>query len=85
MAIIAGGKVVQRGNPEELIKALENKIWSKRVQKDEVARYQAEYKLVLSKLSGGSMKVFINSDNDPGNGFNPEKATLEELYFSNIS
>src|SRR5450631_670075 len=34
MAIIAGGKVVQRGNPEELVQSLENKIWSKRVKKD---------------------------------------------------
>jgi ABC-type multidrug transport system ATPase subunit len=85
MAIISGGKVVQRGNPEELVNGLENKIWTKRVSKDEVAKYQAEYKLVLAKLSGGSMMVYINSDTDPGNGFKSEKATLEELYFANIS
>ena len=85
MAIIAGGKVVQRGNPEELVMGLENKVWSKRVGKDEVSKYQSEYKMILAKLSGGSMKVFINSENDPGNGFRAEHATLEEIYFSNIS
>ena len=84
MAIIAGGQVVQRGNPEDLVKGLENKIWSKRIAKNEVAQYQTEYKLVLAKLAGGAMVVFINSDNDPGNGFKPEKATLEDIYFSNI-
>lgn len=85
MAVIAGGRVVQRGNPEGLLGTFENKIWSKRVPKDEVAKYQAEYKLVLSKLSGGKMVVHIYSDTDPGNGFVPEKATLEDIYFSNIS
>jgi len=85
MAIISGGKVVQRGNPEELMLTLANRVWSKRVGKEEVAHYQAEYKMILAKLSGGSMKVFVNSENDPGNGFKQENATLEDLYFSNIS
>jgi ABC-type multidrug transport system ATPase subunit len=85
MAIIAGGKVVQRGNPDELVQGLQNKIWCKRVKKDEVAAYQQEYKMVLAKLSGGYMMVYINSDTDPGNGFRSEKATLEDIYFSNIS
>ncbi len=85
MAIIAGGKVVQRGNPEDLVRTLENRVWSKRVQKDEVSKYQAEYKMILAKLSGGSMMVYVNSDTDPGNGFKAEKASLEDLYFANIS
>ncbi len=84
MAIIAGGKVVQRGNPEEMLNSYQGKIWSKRVEKDEVARYQADYKLVLSKLSGGKMMVHVYCDTDPGNGFVTERATLEDIYFANI-
>jgi ABC-2 type transport system ATP-binding protein len=85
MAIIAGGKVVQRGNPEELLRSFENKIWSKRVAKEEVAKYQEQHKLVLSKLSGGKMIVHIYNDGDPGDGFAQERATLEDIYFANIS
>lgn len=85
MAIIAGGKVVQRGNPDELVQSLENRIWIKKVSKEEVAFYQAEYKMVLAKLSGGMMMVYINSETDPGNGFVANKPTLEDIYFSNIS
>ena len=85
MAIIAGGKVVQRGNPEALVQSLEHKIWSKRVPKDEVAKIQAEYKLVLCKLSGGNMVVHIHSETDPGNGFKAQQPTLEDIYFANIS
>lgn len=85
MAIISGGKVVERGNPEELVRGLEHKIWSKRVAKDEVAKIQSDYKLVLSKLSGGRMIVHIFSETDPGNGFKAQQPTLEDIYFSNIS
>jgi ABC-type multidrug transport system ATPase subunit len=85
MAIIAGGKVVQRGNPEALVQSLEHKIWSKRVPKDEVAKVQAEYKLVLCKLSGGNMVVHVHSETDPGNGFKAQQPTLEDIYFANIS
>lgn len=84
MAIIAGGQVVQRGNPEDLVKNMENRIWSKKVNKEEVSVYKEKYQLVLAKLAAGSMKVFINSETDPGNGFAAEKATLEDIYFSNI-
>ncbi len=85
MAIIAAGRVVQRGNPEELLTQLDGKIWTKRVAKAEVAEYQKQGNLVLAKLSGGSMMVYIKSDTDPGDGFRQQKATLEELYFANIS
>jgi ABC-type multidrug transport system ATPase subunit len=85
MAIIAGGRVVRRGNPESLLNEYQGKIWRKRVAKDEVAHYQQNYQLVLSKLSGGKMVVHIYSEADPGNGFERERATLEDIYFANIS
>jgi len=85
MAIIANGRVVERGNPEKLIESMEGRIWSKRVAKEEVPAYQENYKLVLAKLSAGSMMVFVNSDSDPGDGFKAERATLEDIYFSKIN
>jgi len=85
MAIIAGGQVVERGNPEKLVDDMQNKIWSKRIKKDEILHYQSEYKVVLSKLSAGNIVVHIYSEADPGNGFKSERATLEDIYFSNIA
>jgi ABC-type multidrug transport system ATPase subunit len=85
MAIIAAGKVVQRGNPEDMLNSFRGKIWSKQVAKEDVATIQQQHKLVLSKLSGGKMVVHIYSETDPGNGYTPEKATLEDIYFANIS
>lgn len=85
MAIIANGQVMQQGHPEKLVEELNNKVWSKRVRKEEVAEYQGRYKVILSKLSAGQVMLFINSDTDPGNGFAASKPTLEDIYFSNIA
>lgn len=85
MAIIAGGEVRQQGHPDTLMETLRDKIWTKRVRKDEVAEYQAKYKVILSKLSSGQVMVYVNSDVDPGNGFAPQKPTLEDIYFTNIA
>ncbi len=85
MAIIASGQVVQRGNPESLLNEFSGRIWSKKVAKEDVAAIQSQHRLVLSKLSAGRMVVHIYSETDPGNGFVPERATLEDIYFANIS
>lgn len=85
MAIIAGGQVVQRGNPETLVGELQNRIWSKRIKKEQVPDYQSRYTVLLSKLSGGDVMVHVLSDEDPGDGFRQERAGLEDVYFSNIS
>ncbi len=85
MAIIANGQVMQQGHPEKLTEALNDKIWAKRIRKDEVAAYQDKYKVILSRLSSGQVMVYVNSDMDPGNGFASVKPTLEDIYFSNIA
>jgi ABC-type multidrug transport system ATPase subunit len=85
MAIIAGGQVVQRGNPEQLVTGLNNKIWSKRIRKQELAEYKSNYKVILSRLSAGDVMIHVYSEAEPGNGFVPEKAGLEDIYFANIA
>ena len=85
MAIIANGQVVQRGNPESLIAAMQNKIWSRRIKKADVAAYQEKYKVILSKLSGGDVMIHVFSEENPGDGFAMERAGLEDIYFANIA
>jgi ABC-type multidrug transport system ATPase subunit len=84
MAIIAAGQVVQQGNPETLAETLKDRLWSKKVRKEEVAAYQAEHKVILSRLSGGAVMIYVLSDVNPGAGFISREATLEDIYFANI-
>ncbi|MBS1586568.1 MAG: ABC transporter ATP-binding protein [Bacteroidetes bacterium] len=85
MAIIASGQVVQCGNPEALVADMRDRIWSKRIKKDEVAAYQQQYNVILSKLSAGDVVIHVLSDQDPGSGFAAERVSLEDIYFSNIA
>jgi ABC-type multidrug transport system ATPase subunit len=85
MAIISSGQVVLRGDPESLIAQLDNKIWSKKIRKEEVAEYQKSHRLILSRLSAGDVLIHVFSEDDPGDGFTAEKAELEDVYFSHIS
>ncbi len=85
MAIIASGQVMQQGHPDKLVMSLKDRIWSKRIAKDELATYQAMYKVILSKRASGAIVVYVLSDNHPGDGFEAHKATLEDIYFSNIA
>jgi ABC-2 type transport system ATP-binding protein len=85
MAIIASGQVIEQGHPEQLADALNGRLWTKKVKKEEVKQYQSEHRVILSKLSSGMVMVYVVSDEHPGNGFNAQKATLEDIYFSNIA
>lgn len=85
MAIISGGKVVLRGQPENLISGMANKVWSKKIKKEEVEAYRGKYQLILSRLSAGDVMIHVLSETDPGNGFMPEHAGLEDVYFSHVS
>ncbi|RYD58006.1 MAG: ABC transporter ATP-binding protein [Sphingobacteriales bacterium] len=84
MAIISGGRVVLRGRPDQLIGEMNNKVWSKKIKKEEVEDYRGKYQLILSRLSAGDVMVHIFSETDPGNGFVPEHAGLEDVYFSHV-
>jgi ABC-2 type transport system ATP-binding protein len=84
MAIISGGRVVQRGQPDHLIGEMGNKVWSKKIKKEEVEAYRDKYQLILSRLSAGDVMIHIFSETDPGNGFVPETAGLEDVYFSHV-
>lgn len=85
MAIINKGKVVLQGNPLELIKQLNGKVYQKSIQRTEVAAYKKAYQIVNDKLFLGKPIIQIVSDEDPGNGFTAIEATLEDVYFSQIN
>ncbi|TCI90969.1 ABC transporter ATP-binding protein [Tenacibaculum sp. M341] len=85
MAIINKGKVVLKGNPLELIHQLEGKVYKKMIHRNELNRYKNSYKVINEKLFLGKPIIHIVSDTVPNNGFTPVKASLEDVYFSQIN
>ncbi len=84
MAIIAGGKIVSRGAPADLVAELDGKVWQKTIEKNEVETYQVKYNLLSARLISGKTVIRIYSETDPGAGFVPVVPDLEDVYFRKI-
>ena len=84
MAIINQGKVLLQGNPLTAIEQLAGKVYRKTIEKGELELYRKEYTVIADKLLLGKPIIQILSDNDPGDGFKPFEAQLEDVYFSQI-
>ncbi|MBK8193446.1 MAG: ABC transporter ATP-binding protein [Lewinellaceae bacterium] len=84
-AIICGGEVLYVGTPHDAIKMLEGKIWAKSIDKSEVDDYRNTYRVIATNLSEGKLFIRIAADENPGNGFEHMKPSLEDVYFNAIS
>lgn len=84
MAIIAAGRIVGEGAPNDLITRLKGKVWKKTIAKGELESYSNRYTVISTRLVGGQTVVHIVSDSDPGNGFAQVEAGLEDVYFSTL-
>lgn len=84
MAIMNKGQVLLSGTPAEAIAALQGRVWRKQVDKDQLADYQARYSVLSSRLTGGRPMVHVYAESDPGEGFAPVEAGLEDVYFRRL-
>ena len=81
MAILARGRVVAQGNPEDVIGRVAGSVWRKVIGKDELAEYESRYRVISRRLIAGKPVVTIYQDTDPGEGFEAIAADLEDAYF----
>lgn len=84
MAIMNGGKIVAKGSPGELIKAMDGKVWAKQIAKSELAGLRSQYNIISERLTVGQVRIHVVADTSPGEGFEPVQADLEDVYFSTI-
>jgi ABC-2 type transport system ATP-binding protein len=85
MAIIAQGRIVATGVPSELMATLKGRVWRKVIPRDELDQYRQKYTVILSRLVGGQTMIHIISETDPGDGFVPVEAGLEDVYFATLN
>jgi ABC-type multidrug transport system ATPase subunit len=84
MAIILDGEVKVMGEPIELIKALNGKVWKGLVNKKDVPKIEKENQVISSKLHMGKVQVRIFSNAPIDDFFEKADAEIEDLYFSTI-
>ena len=84
MAVINQGQVLLKGNPLRIIEDLEGRVYQRTIVKSELDTYKQNYQVISEKLFLGKPIIHILSDTNPGDGFSPVKADLEDVYFSQI-
>ena len=85
MAIICMGEVLMQGKPKDGLAMVAGKIFQKSIDKSELEQYRKDYHVISTKLISGKLSLRIESEDDPGNGFEAVPADLEDVYFSFIS
>jgi ABC-2 type transport system ATP-binding protein len=85
MAILAGGTIVLRGKPGELVATMQGRVWKKTVKKAELEALRAEREVIAARLFAGDTLVHVLADSDPGDGFAPVTGDLEDLYFATLA
>ncbi|HEX6095486.1 MAG TPA: ABC transporter ATP-binding protein [Thermoanaerobaculia bacterium] len=85
MAVLADGRVQVEGSPQDLIHSTRGRIWMKVVDRGELAGVREQYEVLSTRLFAGRTVVHILSDRDPGNGFAPVDAGLQDVYFCTLA
>jgi ABC-type multidrug transport system ATPase subunit len=85
MAVLADGRVQLEGSPQELIQSTRGRIWMKVVDRTELAAIRHQYEVLSTRLFAGRTVVHILSERDPGSGFTPVDAGLQDVYFSTLA
>ncbi|WP_271784230.1 ABC transporter ATP-binding protein [Aquimarina algiphila] len=82
MAIMNKGKLICQGKPQSVIDELEDKVWQKLIERNELEIYTDMYKVISNKMVGGKPLIHVLSDQIPGEGFLQVSPTLEDVFFA---
>ena len=82
MAIIDRGEIRLESEPLASVNAMHGRIWTRAVDRGELADFQRDHAVISTKLSGGRTMVRILADGAPSPEFQPAIATLEDVYFA---
>jgi ABC-2 type transport system ATP-binding protein len=85
MAIICEGRIVAKGSPGDLIKAVKGRVWMKTIPKAELEAARTRHTVISTRLFAGRTVIHVLADGDPGDGFAPAPGGLEDVYFSTLS
>jgi hypothetical protein len=73
-----------QGKPKSTLELLQGRVFSKMVEQSALEAVKQEFKVLTSRLMEGRPRVFVYADSNPGEGFEPVEAGLEEVYFYHI-
>ncbi|NOT58925.1 MAG: ABC transporter ATP-binding protein [Acidobacteria bacterium] len=83
VAIMGRGRILKVGEPFELMRELNGKLWTKVVKREAVAAMRARFNVLSTRLKVGSTEIRVLSDTQP-EGMQSAAPELEDVYFSTL-
>ena len=83
VAIMGGGRILKMGEPLQMIRELNGKLWTQVVKREEIAEIRARHAVLSTRLKAGSTEIRVLSDTQP-EGMQPAAPELEDVYFSTL-
>jgi ABC-2 type transport system ATP-binding protein len=84
MAVIDRGEVIVQGEPAQLTRGLQGKVWQKLVSRPSLAEHQARLAVLSARLTGGRTLIRILSEQRPDADSEPVSPEVEDVYFAAI-
>ncbi|WP_330745589.1 ABC transporter ATP-binding protein [Chryseobacterium sp. CP-77] len=84
MAVMNHGQILRKGNPGKLIAELDNRIWSKPIDKNELESYHSSYEIISRQLLERELHITVFSE-EPPKDFSPVTPLLEHVYFHTLT
>lgn len=82
MAIMNGGRILQKTKPSEATKSIENKIWTTSIDKQHLETMTEKHNLLSSNYNeDNSLNIRVYSEEKPSIQFESAIPNLEDVYF----
>ena len=85
MAIMNQGKIICKGEPQNVIDELNDKVWQKLIRRNELESYKNTFDVISNKMIGGKPLIHVLSTQQPEEGFQQVNPTLEDVFFAKIN
>ena len=85
IAILSGGRLLAHGAPEDLLRAVEGKVWELVIPSAEMSAAKQKFLISMSVRRTDGVHVRIVAAERPGTGAVPATPTLEDAYLHRIS
>lgn len=85
MAIMDQGEVLYSGTTDDALALIKDRVFEKKVNKEELAQYQQEFKVISNKLVGGKPQIHVFSETPLNSGFVKAEETLEDVFFAKLN
>ena len=83
VAIMGRGRILKVGEPLQMIREMNGKLWTQLVNREEVAAIRARHTVLSTLLKAGATEIRVLSDTQP-DGMQSATPQLEDVYFSTL-